>query len=141
MKNLTRTLLLAISVFFISCGDDDGDVFSIVGVYTLTQESVTGCNDPAEDVTENLTCTSTDCETLILGADGTFSEVKVENGVSTTSKSGTYAIDGSQIIFSFEVNSMTVTDTATFQLDGSRLTLTYPAGTDGCVETAIYSKN
>jgi hypothetical protein len=115
-------------------------MLSIVGVFTLTQESVTGCADPADNVTENKTCTASDCETLTIAGNGTFSVAEIDNNVSS-SFDGTYTLNGNQITFTSTINNITDADVATYSQSGSTLVLTFQADGDGCVESYTYSKN
>lgn len=127
-------------VLLSACSNDDGNTLAIVGVYTLTQESVSGCSDPADDVTENKTCTASDCETLTINGNGSFSVLGVNSGVSS-STSGSYSLNGNQITFSYTENNIAKTDVATYTLNGGVLILTFAADTDGCVESDTYTKN
>jgi len=135
MRILLSVFFLGLVLMFASC-DDDENIPKIVGIYTLTEESVSGCNDPLENVTEPKTCTASDCTTLTLSGDGTFSEVEIDNGVTTTD-SGTYVVNGTQITFTYPGDS----DVAEFTLNSGNLVLTYPADGDGCVEADTYGKN
>ncbi len=143
MKNYLKSVsILTVLLAFVlsACSDDDSETLAIVGVYTLTQESVTGCNDAADNVTENKSCSATDCETLVINGNGTFSEVQIDNNV-TTSTEGTYTLNGNQITFTYMVNNAVDSDVATYTLSGGTLVLTFAADTDGCVDSDTYSKN
>lgn len=136
MKLVVKTLILAVVFGTFACGDDDENTLSIVGTYTLSQESVSGCNDPADNVVENKSCTATECETLTIAPDGTYTFVEVEAGITTT-ETGTYSISGNQM----NINSPTSTDIATFTLSGSTLTIVFPAEGDGCTETDVFTRS
>lgn len=144
MKNYFKSvsiLLALVAVLLSACSDDDGsNTLAIVGVYTLTQESVAGCNDPADNVTENKSCSASDCETLVINGNGTFSVTEINNSVSTMTD-GTYSLNGNQITFTYTENNVAKTDVATYTLNGGVLILTFAADTDGCVESDTYSKN
>lgn len=122
-----------------ACSDENGDELSLIGAYTLSEESVSGCVDPANDGTEAKTCTATSCETLTISGDGTFSVIEVDNGATTT-VSGTYALNGSQITFTTVSGTTTDTDIATYALSGSSLILTFEKDSDSCVEVDTYTR-
>lgn len=129
-------ILLALMVSLVSCDKDD-DKPSIVGNYSLSQESTSGCIDPADNGTETKTCTATSCETLSISGDGTFSVAELNNGV-TTSYSGTYLLSGNKITLSSIIGGVAETDVATFQISGSQLILTYEKESDGCIDVDAY---
>lgn len=139
-KNFALLSVMAIAFLLSACSDDDGNTLAIVGVYTLSQESTTGCNDPADNASENKTCSASDCETLVINANSTFSFVEIDNSI-TTSVEGTYSLNGTQITFMYVENNVNKTEAATYTLNGPTLTLTFAADTDGCVESETYSKN
>lgn len=139
MNTLIKSLIFVMAIGLFSCSDDDENVLSIVGVYTLTQESVTGCADTADNATENKTCTASECETLTIAGNNTFSVVEIDNNVSS-SIDGTYALNGNQITFTYTFNGVTDTDVATYSQNGSTLVLTFEAEDDGCVESDTFTK-
>ncbi|MBL6447692.1 lipocalin family protein [Fulvivirga sp. 29W222] len=122
-----------------ACSDDDGDNLALAGTYTLTEESVTGCIDVANNGTEAKGCTATDCETLTISGDGTFSVIEIDNGVTTT-ESGTYSTNGNQITFTKLSGTTPDSDVATFALSGSSLILTFAEDSDSCVKVETYMR-
>lgn len=144
MRTITK-LIYPLFIFSVSltiltaCSDDDGDNLSLAGTYTLTEESVSGCVDTANNGTEAKNCTSTDCETLTISGDGTFSVIEIDNGVTTT-ESGTYSTNGNQITFTKLSGATPDSDIATFALSGSSLILTFEEDSDSCVEVDTYTR-
>lgn len=125
--------------FLTACSDDDGDNLALAGSYILTEESVSGCVNTADNGTETKSCTSTDCETLTISGDGTFSVIEIDNGVTTT-KSGTYSTNGGQITFTKLSGATPDSDIATFSLSGSSLVLTFEEDSDSCVKVETYMR-
>lgn len=140
MKQLFFFLMIfCASMYLSACSDDDGDELSLIGTYALSEESTSGCADPAENVTETYTCTTSDCETLIVNKDGGFSYIEIASGVTTTT-TGTYTTSGSTITFAYTVNGVAETDVATFSLTNSGLVLTFEQDSDGCIDVETYTK-
>lgn len=77
-------------LFLTGCDNDDGKP-SIVGTYELTHENTSGCSNPADNGNKTKTCTPTDCETLTISSNSSFTSSEIGNGV-TTSITGTYVI-------------------------------------------------
>lgn len=123
-------------VSIISCDKDDNKP-SIVGSYSLSQESTSGCIDAADNGTTPKTCTATNCETLTISGDGTFSVAELDNGI-TTSYGGTYLLNANMITFSSVIGGVAETDVAAFQISGSQLILTYEKESDGCIDVDAY---
>ncbi|MEQ8927149.1 MAG: hypothetical protein RLO81_15115, partial [Fulvivirga sp.] len=90
--------VLIISLFaFTGCGDDDDDggATPLEGTLWTETGSVETCDDPADNDTEVLSCTSSECYTIRL-SNGTITFTDIEDGTTETS-TGTYTINGNVI--------------------------------------------
>jgi hypothetical protein len=138
MKSLSCAFIVlsGLTVTLVGCSKDD-DKPSIEGTYTLSQKNTSACVDQGNNINESKTCTATDCETLTISGDGTFSYVEVDNSI-TTSVGGTYIINANQITIYSSVGGMADVDNATFSLSGSQLILTFQQDGDGCIEVETF---
>ena len=73
MKKLLLSLsaIALLTVFTISCGDDDEkDTSPLVGTWALSKDVYSGCTDSDDDYTDLYTCTAEECSTLTFDASG-----------------------------------------------------------------------
>lgn len=85
------SLTLSGLMLFLTGCDKDDDRPSIVGTYQLTHENTSACSNTADNGNKTKTCTPTDCETLTISSNSSFTSSEIGNGV-TTSITGTYVI-------------------------------------------------
>lgn len=141
MKQFKRYLSIFLVGFFsvtllVSCGDDDdeGGQASIVGTWGLIKEEVIGCNDPAENSSETLTCTEDNCEQLIFATDGTVTSRDV-TPTGVFAGEGDYSISGNRLTINFFV-----AETFTYSATATTLVITSDPQADGCVEIETYQR-
>ncbi|QSE98172.1 hypothetical protein [Fulvivirga lutea] len=120
---LNATLLVSL-LAFTGCSDDDDDGGSTPLEGTLWTEtgSVETCEDPADNDTDVLTCTATECYTIRL-ANGTITFTDIEGGVTETS-TGTYTINGNIITVTIVEDGVTTTLAVPYAISGNILTIT-----------------
>jgi hypothetical protein len=129
---------VTLSGLIILAGCDIGDEGpSVIGTYTLSQENTTGCVDQGNNVKESRICTPSECETLTISGDGTFSVVETDNGI-TSSIGGNYIINANEIIFSTSSGGVSDVDNATFALHGAQLIITYEQDPDECIKSETF---
>lgn len=133
--------LMALGLFFSSCGSDDE---SVDGTYKMLSFTTTNCADPDENISFDFSAndgcvTIAGVEvcgqgTLTLNTDNTFSYSFTLSGAGlseTSNGSGTYSVDGNQI---------TICDgdecsTSTFSLGSNMITISLSEADDPCVIT------
>ncbi len=135
LKKLSAVvILLMLSVM--ACKKDDADVPDLVGVWTITSVTSTGCNDASDNGTITMSCTSTNCLKVELKADGSYVGTTIEDG-DTEIESGTYSISGDKLT----IIGGGTNDEYTFSLSGDLLTIVLVEQTSGCTGTTTLARN
>jgi|GEM_PF-4474075 len=149
--NLFYVLLL---VTVVNCKKSNDEVTpSLVGTWSVTIVTATGCINYSSNVSETFGCPATtaqDCDVITFNSDGTYTEVdtsidSTSGATDTNNHNGTYSNKGNQLTL-IEIVSGTsqASETVTFVLSGNTLTMTGPkdatTGT-GCIYTITIVKS
>jgi hypothetical protein len=127
-----------------NCSKTDDNVIPIVGTWTATTQSSTGCRTLSNNYVQTFVCPVTannSCYKITFGSSGTFtqsSSIGSSGSINTTSGSGTYSVSG---------NKLTITptgvapETVTFVLSGNTMTITFlKDNSTGCIDTMVLTK-
>ncbi len=125
------------TVFTISCGDDDEkDTSPLVGTWALSKDVYSGCDDDTNNSIELYTCTESECSTITFDAAGNVKLMGKSEGVEVT-VSGKYTVSGSNVTLSDGQDSQTLE----YNVSGATLTLDYGTDSfDGCENVETYTK-
>lgn len=139
MKKLLLSLsaIALLTVFTISCGDDDEkDSNPLIGTWAFSKDVYSGCDDEDDNSSNLFTCTASDCYTITFKSGGIVESTETVDSKIETS-TGKYSISGSNVILTEGILSVTLA----YKITGSTLTLDY--GTDefdGCKNVETYTK-
>lgn len=132
--------LLVTSFIFISCGDDEDkkNEDRIIGTWVAVLEEFKECNNPADNATNNLVCTESNCIRLTFNGDGTYELVETENLAGIT-EVGNWKLSGSTLTFTFSDEDEETTYSRSFTIASEILILTYISDSTGCMIETTYN--
>ena len=121
-KTMILTVLIAASALLTSCSKDDDNDPSIVGTWLQTEGTSENFLNGVSQGVENDVIDANNYWKITINADGTFSEIYVEDGDSYED-SGTYTVVGNQASFTYEGD--TGPDDTPFVLTNNKLVYSF----------------
>ena len=139
MKTLARTILpfVTLIAIFSACKKDEDPVNPIVGTWKVSGVSFTGCDDPADNASEDVPCTASDCQKWILKADGSIT-IEITDTGDLTTETATYTVADGKITICDGTDCETP---LTYTIVGSTLTINFGEFLAGCDLNLNFTKS
>ena len=123
------------------CSDDDDNEAPanvLVGTWTLTNETASGCNDPTDNYNESVSCDATDCLKVRFTADGKVVAVGVDAGTPYEENNGTYTVKSNNKVDLCDLGDC---ESWAYSISGNVLTLSFSDPVDGCNSVIRFTRN
>jgi hypothetical protein len=149
MKKYSFTKLwnYAFLLVMLSCTDEadnkeTSDIKLIIGTWVLSATSTTNCDDPADNESSAISCTSTGCIKITFKSDGTYKEMDVDDDNGTQVYTGTYTTNNGEITLCSDDYNPCDEITLKYKISNSTLTITsIDVFGNGCDFNLIFTKD
>lgn len=128
MKNLLVSLFSLVFLIFVlaSCGDDDGESTTtppnIVGIWNVTSEVFSGCDDQSDNTTETYACDANECYSITFTTTQRVRILYVLEDETLIDLNGTYSLSGNTMNLCLDGSCEDITfsgDETTLTLSGN----------------------
>ena len=111
----------------------------IIGVWEANFETLSGCDDPAMDIQDEISCTETACVRYTFEEDGVyFAEITVDG--ETFGEQGTYSLDIDKIDLCIEDEGVVTCNGGSYEVSSTNLSFTITDADSGCSISRTFLK-